>query len=86
MADNKYKYRDSYNYNKHHVHDKFLNLGYKYKGNLYKNTVSPEMWGNEKTSAMIHSLENLILFLIEQVKSIKKNFSVAHDKNTSNIN
>lgn len=81
-----YKTRSSYNYNKHHIHDKFLNLGYDYKGKLYKNTTSTEMWGNPKQSAMVQNIENMVLFLIENVKYIKKCFSVAHDKNTSNIN
>lgn len=86
MRSYNYKTRNSYNYNKNHIHDKFLNLGYDYKGKLFKNTTSTEMWGNPKQSAMIVYIENLILFLIEHTKYIKKSFSIAHDKNTSNIN
>lgn len=86
MGNLKYKYRNSYNYNKYHVHDKFLNLGYDYKGKLYKKTTSAELWSNPKQTNMIMKIENLILYLIEYTKSIKKHFSIAHDKNTSNIN
>lgn len=82
----KYKVRSSYNYNKHHIHDKYKNNGYDYRGKLFKNTTSPELWGNPRQVWMIQKLEDLVLFLIEYTKSIKKHFSIAHDKNTSNIN
>ena len=55
------------------------------KGKLYKKTTTAELWANPKQTMMIQKIENLILCLIEYTKSIKKHFSIAHDKNTSNI-
>lgn len=86
MDNYKYKNRSSYNYNKHHVHDVYKNLGYDYRGNIFKRTTSEELWGNPKLKSMILKIENIIIFLIEHTKMIKKSFSIAHEKNTSNIN
>ena len=82
----KYKNRDSYNHNKNHIHDKFINLGYDYRGKLYKNNTSPELWGNPNQTSMILEIEKLYLYLINSVKYIKKTFSIAHDKDSNNIN
>lgn len=70
-----------------HAHDVFLNLGYKYHGNVYKNTTSPELfYSNKYVSVFIEQLESLINYLIDSAKKIKLQFSIAHDKNDININ
>lgn len=70
-----------------HTHDAFLNLGYKYHGNVYKNTISPELFNsNGFVSICIARMESLINYLIDAVKQIKLQFSIAHDKNDININ
>lgn len=74
-------------YHASHVHDIFLNLGYKYHGNVYKNTVSPELfYSNEHVSTLIEQLESLINYLIDSAKRIKLQYSIAHNKNDININ
>ena len=47
---------------------------------------SPELWANPMQAPHFGQLEAMINFLIEQVKYIKKTFSIAHDKNSLNIN
>ena len=47
---------------------------------------SPELWANPLQAPLFAQIEAMINFILEQVKYIKKTFSIAHDKNTLNIN
>ena len=78
--------RPSYLNQAKHMNDVFLNLGYDYKGKILKNGTSPELWANPLQVPMYATLESLIIFLIENTKTIKKWFSIAHDKNSLNVN
>lgn len=80
-----YTTRYPYNYQAEHFNDNYKNLGYNYKGNILKNTTSPELWSNPLQRGMIGQLEVLLEFLIEYTKSIKKTFSIAHNKDADNI-
>lgn len=81
-----YKTRPSYLYRITHINDFYLHLGYKYKNNVLKNSTSTALWTNPNQSGMYMQLENMIVFLIDRTKMVKKWFSIAHDKNTLNIN
>lgn len=62
-------------------------LGYEYHGNVYKNTISSELYySNEKNTQSINLLERLMNFLIDSVKQIKLQYSIAHDKNDKRLN
>ena len=78
--------RPSYLNQAKHMNDVFLNLGYNYKGKILKSGTSPELWANPLQIPMFGTLEAMIIFLIDQAKYVKKWFSIAHDKNTTNIN
>ena len=80
-----YTVRTSYLYQAKHKNDVLLNLGYKYKGKLLRNGTSPELWANPLQIPMLNTLEGMLNFLLEQAKYVKKWFSIAHDKNTTNI-
>ena len=80
-----HKIRPSYYNQAKHTNDVFLNMGYNYRGNILKNGTSPELWANPQQIGMYSKIEGLLIFLIESTKIIKKWFSIAHDKNTSNI-
>jgi hypothetical protein len=69
-----------------HFNDNFLNLGYDYRNKLLQKTTSPELWGNPLQTSLFGRLEGLLTMALEQVKSIKKAFSIAHDSDTTNIN
>ena len=80
-----YTIRPSYLYQAKHHADVYLNLGYKYKGKVLKRGTSPELWANPLQIPLLNAFEGLLNFLIEQAKYVKKWFSIAHDKNTTNI-
>ena len=81
----KYTVRPSYLYQAKHMNDVFLNLGFGYKGKILKKGTSPEIWANPLQHSLYGALESMIYNLIEYSKMIKKWFSIAHDKNTTNI-
>jgi len=69
-----------------HMNDKFLNLGYDYRGKLLKSGTSPELWANPLQIPGYSTLEGMLTFMVEQAKYVKKWFSIAHSKDTTNIN
>jgi hypothetical protein len=83
---NLYTTRPSYFYQSKHFNDVFLNLGFNYKGKLLKKGLSPEMYANQLQVPMYSTIEAMLNFLIEHTKIVKKWYSIAHDKNSMNVN
>ena len=80
-----YKVRPDYYNQAKHLEDNYKNLGYDYRGKIMKKMTSPELWANPLQIPFYSKLEAIVNFLIEQVKYIKKYFSIAHDKESVNI-
>ena len=78
--------RSSYLDSARHLNDSFLNLGYDYRGKILKRMTSPELWANPLQQPLLAQIEALINYILEQVKYIKKTFSIAHSKDTTQIN
>ena len=85
MARKLYTIRQSYLYQAIHFNDVFLNLGYDYRGKIMKKGTSPELWANPLHNTDYGLIEGMVTFLLENAKMVKKWFSIAHDKNTMNI-
>ena len=83
---NFYKIRPNYFNQALHLNDSYLNLGYDYKGKILKKMTSSELWANPLQWPFFYRIEEMIIFLIEQVKYIKKTMSIAHAKDSININ
>jgi hypothetical protein len=81
-----YKVRPSYYHQAKHLSDEYKNLGYDYRGKILKKMTSPELWANSIQYPFYARIEMIIDFLIEQVKYIKKTFSIAHEKESANLN
>ena len=81
-----YKVRPSYLNQALHFNDKYKNMGYKYYGKILKNTTSLELWANPLQINMFSRIESIITFLFEQTKIIKKTYSIAHSKDSTNVN
>ena len=69
-----------------HFNDKFLNLGYDYRGKLLQKTTSKQLWANPLQTSLFGRLEGMLTMVLEDVKSIKKTFSFAHDRDSTQIN
>ena len=82
----RYLARPSYFFEAKHCNDVFKNLGLDYKGKIFKKGLSPELYANPIQGPMYGLLENLVTVLIEDTKTVKKWFSIAHSKDGMNIN
>jgi len=82
----RFRVRPSYLNSAKHLSDNFLNLGYGYQGKILQKMTSPELWSNPRQKPLFAQLEGMLEFILEQVKYIKKTFSIAHDKESININ
>lgn len=82
----KSKVRTPYFGSAKHFADSYINLGYDYRGKVLQKMTSPELWANPVQKPLFAQIEGMIVFILEQVKYIKKTFSIAHDKESININ
>lgn len=82
----RFRVRTSYLSSAKHFADNFTNLGYDYRGKLLQKSTSPELWANPVQKPLMGQIEAMLNFILEQVKYIKKTFSIAHDKESININ
>jgi len=82
----RYTIRPSYYYAAKHFNDVFLNMGFDYKGQLIKKGSSPELHANPLNESLFSTLDSMLYFLIEHTKTVKKWFSIAHSKDSLNIN
>lgn len=77
---------ESYREKINHSNDVLSNLGYDYHGHIFEKTLSPEMYANPNQKPTYDIIEKMIEFLIDSVKTIKLQYSIAHSKNSKNIN
>lgn len=80
------KVRPSYLASAKHMSDNYINLGYDYRGKILSKTTSSELWANPVQKPLLAQIEGMLTFILDQVKYIKKHFSIAHDKESSHIN
>jgi hypothetical protein len=85
-ARNTFKVRLPYFFAAKHNNDEFKNLGYDYRGKILRKTTSPELWGNPLQTSMMGQIESMMTYILEQAKMVKKWFSIAHDKDSINVN
>ena len=85
-ARNTYKVRLPYLYAAKHNNDEYKNLGYNYRGKILQKVTSQELWGNPLQTSMMGQIESMMTYILETTKMIKKWFSIAHDKDSLNIN
>ena len=76
----------SFNEEEHHIYDNYRNLGYNYEHHIFKNVLSPKLFGNPINDILYRQLEKLIEHLVNAVKQIKVSVSYIHDKHAKNLN
>lgn len=65
---------------------KLKNLGYRYQGNLLKDSLSSLVYNSKSANEFLKYVELVLNHLIYAVKSIKKNNNYMVDKDTDFIN
>ena len=78
--------RKNKRYAANHIKDYFTDLGYDYRGHIYKKSISPEILKNENNKHILSYVENMLGFLIDAVKQIKLTYLISLDKNDRNVN
>jgi len=73
-------------YKAKHIKDNIDGLGYDYHKNVFRKSMSPGVFANPKTAKMINKIEEMFDYLIDAVKLISVHYSIAHDKDSININ
>ena len=66
--------------------DRIENLGYDYKGNIFKNTISKVILSDSKRRGILDQFEKIIYECIESVKIIKTNVNYTFKKNYRKFN
>lgn len=69
-----------------HYQDNYPNLGYDYRGNIFKNTISKGILKNTVNNSILLYVETMIIDLIDKVKQIRTYFMISVDKNERNLN
>ena len=79
--------RNSIYWTAHNRKDKRLHLGFKYKGEILKKTMSNQMFGtNSVLDSFLARIERYVYEHIEAVKQIKIFANPALDKNENRVN
>lgn len=77
---------DTFSQVKDHFHDDYKNLGYHYEGNIMRNVLSPDIFGNPMNDIPLRQFERIIEELINAVRKIKLHYAIVYDKNSRLIN
>lgn len=63
-----------------------LNIGYDYRGKVFSKTLSGLLFADEKRKALLDAMEVMVNYLIDSVKSIKRNNNFAMHKKWRDFN
>lgn len=76
----------SYKYTANHANDVYSNLGFDYRENIFKKTLSKQLFANDKSKKILNEIQKIIFLLIEETKLLKTRFVFALDKDSKLIN
>ena len=69
-----------------HNNDIYTDLGFDYHGSILKKTLSPVIFRNIKTRAILEKVEDIVCYLIDSVKQVKLHYMFSLNKKDININ
>lgn len=61
-------------------------LGFDYRGKLYEKSVSPLILADTKRKKIVQKMDELIAYLVDSVKNVKKTYNYAIKRNSRDIN
>jgi len=61
-------------------------LGFDYRGKLYEKSVSSLVMADPKRKSIIQKMDELVTYLVESVKNIKKTYNYAVGRKSRDIN
>lgn len=69
-----------------HSNDIYPNLGYDYRGNIFKRTLSKIILSNKVNNAIMKKVDDMFSYLVDTVKQIRLHYMISLDKNDRNVN
>ena len=69
-----------------HAQDVYTDLGFDYRGNIFKRTLSKMILNNENNSKILSEIEKMIAMLVDTTKQIKLQYMISLNKKDRNIN
>ena len=69
-----------------HYQDRYTDLGFDYRGNIYKKTVSKILMKNKRIAGFLGYMDKIISGLVDNVKQIKLQYMISLDKKDRNLN
>lgn len=63
-----------------------LQLGFDYREQIYKKSVSNIILADKKRNLIIQKMDKMICFLIDSVKNIKKTYNYSISRNSRDLN
>jgi hypothetical protein len=61
-------------------------LGFDYRGKLYEKSVSSLILADPKRKSIVQKMDDLVTYLVESVKNIKKTYNYAVGRKSRDIN
>jgi len=65
--------------------DHYTNLGYDYRGKIFRKTMSPLLFKNKVNAALLSHIEPMVQYMIDCVKQIRIHYMISLDKNDTRI-
>jgi len=65
--------------------DNYTNLGYNYKGKIFRKSMSHILFQNKVNAALLDKIEPMIQYLIDCVKQVRIHYMFSLDKNDTRI-
>ncbi len=69
-----------------HAQDVFTDLGFDYRGNIFKRSISRVILNNENNAGILGEIDKMIVMLVDTVKQIKLQYMISLNKNDRNVN
>jgi hypothetical protein len=66
--------------------DMYTDLGFDYRGKIFKKTVSPVILQNKVNKAILSHIEPIVEYLINCVKQVRLQYMFSLDKNDTRVN
>jgi hypothetical protein len=69
-----------------HRNDNQLNLGFEFREQIFMRTLSPILFYDTKRAKILQQIDKLFSWMVDHIKTIKKTYNFALDKNYRNFN
>jgi hypothetical protein len=81
-----YLTRESYRYTMYHQFDEIKNIGYDWRRNSFKRSLSAYLLSDPKRESIIERFQIFVAYIMDYASNIKKAFNYTADRNYKHLN